>query len=117
MKNYELENIFKSLQEVSSLETSVSVAVGLKIVQNKKKIATAYESVNDMKNAIIGKYAEDGEVKPDNPHYQDCVDDINELMNQECEELQFKKINVHDIEECELPLKAMEALLIMIEEG
>lgn len=117
MKNYELLNIYKGLEKVTNLETSIPVSEGFKVVKNRILIESELKSFEDMKNAIIKKYAgEEGKVKTDNPNYKKCVDELNELANQECEEITFKKIKLSAIEKIDIPMNAISALAFMIDD-
>lgn len=117
MKNIELETTYKGLTEVTGLETSLPIKAGFKIIQNRRKIADEYEAYMEMKNAIVKKYATDGKeaVEPKDEHYMDCLKDVNELMKEEAD-IELKKIKLSDIENYELPMKAIQALSCMIEE-
>lgn len=118
MKNYELLEIMQGLDKATSLETSVPVAEGFKIIQNKKAIKDALIAFEEMRNAIIKKYAdESGEVKEDNPNYAQCLKEVNELAIQECDELTFKKIKLATIEKLELPLNAIQSIFFMIDDS
>lgn len=117
MKNYELLEIMQGLDKATSLETSVPVAEGFKIVQNKKLVKDALVAFEEMRNAIVKKYAdENGEVKEDNPNYAKCFEEVNTLATQECDEINFKKIKLETIEKLELPLNAIQSIYFMIEE-
>lgn len=118
MKNYELLEIMQGLDKATSLETNVPVAEGFKIIQNKKLVKDNLVAFEEMRNAIVKKYAdENGEVKEDNPKYQDCLKEINELASQECDEVSFKKIKLSTIEKLELPLNAIQAIYFMIDDS
>lgn len=118
MKNYELLEIMQGLDKATSLETSVPVAEGYKIVCNKKTIKDALVAFEEMRNAIVKKYADgNGEVKEENPNYQTCLKEVNELANQECDELTFKKIKLATIEKLELPLNTIQSIFFMIDDS
>lgn len=117
MKNYELVSILRGLEKVTNLETELPVSIGYKIVQNKKTIEKLLEPFEEMKENIIKKYADkDNEVKHDNPHYKDCVIELNELSNQEVEDFEVKKVSLSSIENYDLPISAIKAIGFMIEE-
>ena len=117
MKNYELLNISEKLEKVTNLETSLPVVEGFKVVKNKNLIETELKSFEDMKNSIIRKYADDnGAVKPDNPNYKKCVDELNELSSQECDDLEFKTIKLSALQNIDLPMNAISALAFMIDD-
>ena len=118
MKIYELLEIQDGLNKISNLETSVPVSQGYKIVCNKKMIQKELETYEEMRNAIVSKYADgNGEVKKENPNYQTCLKEVNELANQECDELTFKKIKLATIEKLELPLNAIQSIFFMIDDS
>lgn len=117
MKNYELVSILQGLGRVTELKAELPVSIGYKIVQNKKIIEKLLEPYEEMKDSIIKKYADkDNEVKYDNPHYKDCVFELNELSNQDVEEFEAKKVSLSSIEKYDLPISAIEAISFMIEE-
>lgn len=118
MKNYELLEIMQGLDKATALETSVPVVEGYKIVCNKKTIKDALVAFEEMRNAIVKKYAdESGEVKEDNSNYQTCLKEVSELANQECDEFTFKKIKLATIEKLELPLNAIQSIFFMIDDS
>lgn len=118
MKNLELLQIYKNLETVTNVENTIPVAEGFKIIQNKKVIKDSLIAFEEMRNAIVKKYAdEDGEVKEDNSNYAQCLKEVNELASQECDELTFKKIKLATIEKLELPLNAIQSIFFMIDDS
>lgn len=117
MKIYELLEIQDGLNKISNLETSVPVSQGYKIVCNKKMIQKELETYEEMRNAIVSKYAdESGEVKKDNPNFDTCFQEVRELANQEVDNIEFKKIKLSDLECLNLPMNLISSIYIMIEE-
>ena len=118
MKNYELLEMMQGLNKIETVETSIPVSEGFKIVKNKKAIQKELEAFEEMRNAIITKYAdENGEVKQDNPNFETCLKEVTELGNQECEDISFKKIKLSALENLELPMNVISAIAFMIEDS
>ncbi len=117
MKIYDLLEIQEGLNKITNLETSVPVSQGYKLVRNKKMIQKELETYEEMRNAIVSKYADkDGEVKKDNPNFNKCFQEVRELANQEVDNIEFKKIKLSDIESLNLPMNLITAIDMMIEE-
>lgn len=116
MKYYELSKLDNDLNRITSLETTIPVSEGFKIIKNKQRIQEELKPYEEMRNAIISKYSDNGEVKPDNPNFQKCLEEVTELGNQECEDISFKKIKLSALENLELPMSAISAMAFMIEE-
>lgn len=118
MNNIELLEIYQGLEKVSSVETNIPVSEGFKIIKNKNAIKRELEAFEEMRNAIVSKYADDnGEVKKDDPNFETCLKEVSELGNQECEDISFKKIKLSALENLELPMNVISAITFMIEDS
>lgn len=118
MKNIELVELNNSLSKITNLETSIPVSEGFKIIKNKQAIQNELKPFEEMRNAIISKYAdENGEVKQDHPNFETCLKEVTELGNQECEDISFKKIKLSALENLELPMNVISAITFMIEDS
>jgi hypothetical protein len=120
MKNYELLNLRDRLQSISQLPNEFSVSVGYKILKNINKVNSALAEYQEMQNRIVKKYAKEGEtsiqVKEDDPRYNDIKNDMEELLQQECDDIEFQKISIHDIENEKLTLKDLANFSCMLDD-
>lgn len=120
MKNYELLNLRDRLQSISQLPNEFSVSVGYKILKNINKVNSALTEYQEMQNRIVKKYAKEGEtsiqVKEDDPRYNDIKNDMEELLQQECDDIELQKISIHDIENEKLTLKDLANFSCMLDD-
>lgn len=120
MKNYELLNLRDRLQSISQLPNEFSVSVGYKILKNINKVNSALAEYQEMQNRIVKKYAKDGEtsiqVKEDDPRYEDIKNDMEELLQQDCDDIELQKISIHDIENEKLTLKDLANFSCMLDD-
>jgi hypothetical protein len=120
MKNYELLNLRDRLQSISQLPNEFSVSVGYKILKNINKVNSALAEYQEMQNRIVKKYAKEGEtsiqVKEDDPRYNDIKNDMEELLQQECDDIELQKISIHDIENEKLTLKDLANFSCMLDD-
>ena len=120
MKNYELLNLRDRLQSISQLQNEFSVSVGYKILKNINKVNSALIEYQEMQNRIVKKYAKEGEtsiqVKEDDPRYNDIKNDMEELLQQECDDIELQKISIHDIENEKLTLKDLANFSCMLDD-
>lgn len=120
MKNYELLNLRDRLQSISQLPNEFSVSVGYKILKNINKVNSALTEYQEMQNRIVKKYAKEGEtsiqVKEDDPRYNDIKNDMEELLQQDCDDIELQKISIHDIENEKLTLKDLANFSCMLDD-
>lgn len=97
-------------------DTTMPVKVAYRINANKKVLTEACEPIQETINAVISKYSDSGKVTTDNPHYDECLKEINELNNEEVD-VNIKTVKLSEIETLNMPLSSVEALSFMIEES
>lgn len=116
MNNFKASSLYETLSKIYNENADkINVRVGLKMIQNKNNLELKLKPFMEMKDSIINKYAVNGVINPDNEHYNDAVDEINEIGNEECD-INLKKINIDDIDNVELTLYEIDALSPMIDD-
>lgn len=115
--NFKIGKIISIVNEINKLNAmSMPVKVAYRINANKKALAEACEPIQETINAVISKYSDSGKVTTDNPHYDECLKEINELNNEEVD-VNIKTVKLSEIETLNMPLSSVEALSFMIEES
>lgn len=115
MKASEIIKTLKNMNSISG-DTTMPVKVAYRINANKKALTEACEPIQETINAVISKYSDSGKVTTDNPHYDECLKEINELNNEEVD-VNIKTVQLSEIETLNMPLSSVEALSFMIEES
>ena len=115
MKASEIIKTLKNMNSISG-DTTMPVKVAYRINANKKALTEACEPIQETINAVISKYSDSGKVTTDNPHYDECLKEINELNNEEVD-VNIKTVKLSEIETLNMPLSSVEALSFMIEES
>ena len=114
--NFKIGKIIGIVNEINKLNAiSMPVKVAYRINANKKALTEACEPIQETINAVISKYSDNGKVTTDNPHYDECLKEINELNNEEVD-VNIKTVKLSEIETLNMPLSSVEALSFMIEE-
>lgn len=114
---FEVSKIINIVNEINKLNAiSMPVKVAYRINANKRALAEACEPIQETINAVISKYSDSGKVTTDNPHYDECLKEINELNNEEVD-VNIKTVQLSEIETLNMPLSSVEALSFMIEES
>lgn len=115
--NFKINKIISIVNEINKLNAiSMPVKVAYRINANKKALTEACEPIQETINAVISKYSDTGKVTTDNPHYDECLKEINELNNEEVD-VNIKTVKLSEIETLNMPLSSVEALSFMIEES
>lgn len=115
--NFKISKIINIVNEINKLNAiSMPVKVAYRINANKRALAEACEPIQETINAVISKYSDSGKVTTDNPHYDECLKEINELNNEEVN-VNIKTVKLSEIETLNMPLSSVEALSFMIEES
>lgn len=115
--NFKIGKIIGIVNEINKLNAiSMPVKVAYRINANKRALAEACEPIQETINAVISKYSDSGKVTTDNPHYDECLKEINELNNEEVG-VNIKTVKLSEIETLNMPLSSVEALSFMIEES
>lgn len=115
--NFKIDKMISIVNEINKLNAiSMPVKVAYRINANKKALTEACEPIQETINAVISKYSDSGKVTTDNPHYDECLKEINELNNEEVD-VNIKTIKLSEIETLNMPLSSVEALSFMIEES
>lgn len=115
--NFKIDKIISVVNEINKLNAiSMPVKVAYRINANKRALAEACEPIQETINAVISKYSDSGKVTTDNPHYDECLKEINELNNEEVD-VNIKTVKLSEIETLNMPLSSVEALSFMIEES
>lgn len=115
--NFKIGKIIGIVNEINKLNAiSMPVKVAYRINANKKALIEACEPIQETINAVISKYSDSGKVTTDNPHYDECLKEINELNNEEVD-VNIKMVKLSEIEALNMPLSSVEALSFMIEES
>lgn len=115
--NFKISKIINIVNEINKLNAiSMPVKVAYRINANKRALAEACEPIQETINAVISKYSDSGKVTTDNPHYDECLKEINELNNEEVD-VNIKTVKLSEIETLNMPLSSVEALSFMIEES
>ncbi len=115
--NFKIGKIIGIVNEINKLNAiSMPVKVAYRINANKKALTEAYEPIQETINTVISKYSDSGKVTTDNPHYDECLKEINELNNEEVD-VNIKTVKLSEIETLNMPLSSVEALSFMIEES
>lgn len=115
MKASEIIKTLKNMNSISG-DTTMPVKVAYRINANKKALTEACEPIQETINAVISKYSDSGKVTTDNPHYDECLKEINELNNEDVD-VNIKTVQLSEIETLNMPLSSVEALSFMIEES
>lgn len=114
---FKVSKIISIVNEINKLNAiSMPVKVAYRINANKRALAEACEPIQETINAVISKYSDSGKVTTDNPHYDECLKEINELNNEEVD-VNIKTVKLSEIETLNMPLSSVEALSFMIEES
>ncbi|WP_277047345.1 hypothetical protein [Solobacterium moorei] len=114
---FKVSKIISIVNEINKLNAiSMPVKVAYRINANKRALAEACEPIQETINAVISKYSDSGKVTTDNPHYDECLKEINELNNEEVD-VNIKMVKLSEIETLNMPLSSVEALSFMIEES
>lgn len=114
MKATEAMNRLAGLEKIQTEQMPVKAAY--RIVKTRNAMKDALKSYEETRNEIVGQYAVDGVVKTDNPNYQECLQKITELGEEEID-FPISQIQLQDIENVKLPVEAVEAMDFMIQEG
>ncbi len=115
--NFKISKMINIVNEINKLNAiSMPVKVAYRINANKRALTEACEPIQETINAVISKYSDSGKVTTDNPHYDECLKEINELNNEEIE-VNIKTVKLSEIETLNMPLSSVEALSFMIEES
>ena len=115
--NFKIDKMISIVNEINKLNAiSMPVKVAYRINANKRALAEACEPIQETINAVISKYSDSGKVTTDNPHYDECLKEINELNNEEVD-VNIKTVKLSEIETLNMPLSSVEALSFMIEES
>ena len=115
--NFKISKMINIVNEINKLNAiSMPVKVAYRINANKKALTEACEPIQETINAVISKYSDSGKVTTDNPHYDECLKEINELNNEEVD-VNIKTVKLSEIETLNMPLSSVEALSFMIEES
>ena len=115
--NFKIGKMISIVNEINKLNAiSMPVKVAYRINANKRALAEACEPIQETINAVISKYSDSGKVTTDNPHYDECLKEINELNNEEVD-VNIKTVKLSEIETLNMPLSSVEALSFMIEES
>lgn len=115
--NFKIDKMISIVNEINKLNAiSMPVKVAYRINANKKALTEACEPIQETINAVISKYSDSGKVTTDNPHYDECLKEINELNNEEVD-VNIKTVKLSEIETLNMPLSSVEALSFMIEES
>lgn len=116
MNNFKALSLYDVLNRIYTDNTDkINVKVGYKMIQNKNELEHKTKSFVEMRENIIKKYAVDGVIEPTNEHYNDAINEISEIGNEECD-INLKKIKLDDIGDVELTLADMDALSPMIDD-
>jgi hypothetical protein len=114
---FKVSKTISVVNEINKLNAiSMPVKVAYRINANKRALAEACEPIQETINAVISKYSDSGKVTTDNPHYDECLKEINELNNEEVD-VNIKTVKLSEIETLNMPLSSVEALSFMIEES
>jgi hypothetical protein len=115
--NFKIGKIIGIVNEINKLNAiSMPVKVAYRINANKRALTEACEPIQETINTVISKYSDSGKVTTDNPHYDECLKEINELNNEEVD-VNIKMVKLSEIEALNMPLSSVEALSFMIEES
>lgn len=115
--NFKIDKMINIVNEINKLNAiSMPVKVAYRINANKRALTEACEPIQETINAVISKYSDSGKVTTDNPHYDECLKEINELNNEEVD-VNIKTVKLSEIETLNMPLSSVEALSFMIEES
>jgi hypothetical protein len=115
--NFKIDKMISIVNEINKLNAiSMPVKVAYRINANKRALTEACEPIQETINAVISKYSDSGKVTTDNPHYDECLKEINELNNEEVD-VNIKTVKLSEIETLNMPLSSVEALSFMIEES
>lgn len=116
MNNFKALSLYDVLNRIYTDNTDkINVKVGYKMIQNKNELEHKTKSFVEMRENIIKKYAVDGVIEPTNEHYNDAINEISEIGNEECN-IDLKKIKLDDVGDIELTLADMDALSPMIDD-
>lgn len=114
---FKVSKIISIVNEINKLNAiSMPVKVAYRINANKRALTEACEPIQETINAVISKYSDTGKVTTDNPHYDECLKEINELNNEEVD-VNIKTVKLSEIETLNMPLSSVEALSFMMEES
>lgn len=106
---------FDRLTKLINSDTLISISLGFKIQTNLNSLFSFVKDYETKKNEIINKYAEDGEVKKDNPNYKKCLNELNELNNTEIQLPFLQKVKESEISTFTIPAYAIPAIQLMLE--
>lgn len=117
MNNNQGYNLLLALNALENTNIEFPAKIGYTILKNKKALMDVLQPFDEIRTKIIQKYSEDGGVtiSSDNPNFQKCVDEINEIGTQECE-AKIRKVNIDDLNNAKIPMNMLSALSEMIEE-
>lgn len=116
MKNSEILNIVSVLSTLDFSKINMPVKVGYTILKNRQKMRQVIEPFEEMRNSIFKKYANGKQaLQPTDDGYAECLQELNSINNDDVE-IDLEKIKLKDIENVELSVELISALMCMLEE-
>lgn len=98
------------------MKIDLPVSVGYKVAMNIKTLEPYALQYDVMRRGIISKYGTDGEVTPQDEHYDDCLKEISELEETDVD-IKLETIPYEAIENLQLPMEVIYGLTEITERG
>lgn len=119
MTNIEGFRKLEELEKLRRLDVTLPVVAGYRIVQNTQAFSRALAPYQEMRDAIIKRYAKDGTSisKDEDPEgFERCIAELEKIDQIEIE-VEIERIPVSILENKSLPLETVFMMDIMLEKS
>lgn len=114
LTNIEIINLTEGLINLKQDNSNIlSIKVGFHIIKNIKILTPIYESIIEMRNDIIQKYANNNYIEEKNLDIANA--ELLELANLK-NEIELNKISLNDIAELKITLELLDKISCIIDE-
>lgn len=98
----QLAQVVGSVEPLGTLMSNpMPAATAFRCAKVLKAVQSELESYDEARKALIEKYGEDGEIKPESKDWDKFIEEMNALMNEEIS-LSIKKIDADSLSKVEI---------------
>lgn len=113
LTNMEIINLTEGLVTLKQIDSNISVKVGFNIIKNIKILTPIYDSIIEMRNSIVQKYAVNNSISEENLEIVNA--ELLELGNLK-NEINLNMINLDDIADLSITLDLLDKISNIINE-
>lgn len=114
LTNIEIINLTEGLTALKQIDSNVPIKVGFNIIKNIKILTPVYESIIEMRNSVVQKYAVNNSISEENLEIVNA--ELLELGNLK-NEIDLNMVNLNDIANLFIPLDLLDKISSIIIEA